>query len=335
MTAAGSFLCVMDIDSGNIKNRWRTLKESSGFHNVVLFLEFVAVSALFWLILALNDSVQSNFNVRIQLSNVPDSVTFISDIPTKMHVSVRDKGTTLWRNGFLKHPTISINFKEYGDKGVLKFSRNDLLASLKSVFGTTSQITAISLDSLHLVYTLNKGRRVPVIVDANILPASGSIQEGNIQPVPSNVLVYAEQEVLDTIYMVETELIDLRDLSESKEVEVNIRKIKDARILPSQIKVKIPIEPLVKKEAMISVSSVNVPGGESLLLFPSKVPVEYYVAMSRLGDNDDPEIELQVDYDDISRTASGKLHVDVVRFPDRLLNLTLKSDSVEYTIVKN
>lgn len=325
----------MDINQEEVKNKWRRLKGSSGFHNIVLFLEFVAVSALFWLILALNDSAQNNFNVRVQISNVPDTVTFISDIPEKIHVSVRDKGTNLWRSGILRHPTLSINFKEYGDKGMLRFTKNDLLSSLKSVFGSTAQITALSLDSLNLVYTTNKGKRVPVVIDAMIMPASGSIQEGDARSVPSNVLVYAEQEVLDTIHKVVTENIDLMDISETTQIDVNLRKIKGARILPSQVKVMVPIEPLVKKEALITITPTNVPKGESLLLFPSKVPVQYYVAMSRLGDNDDPSIELQVDYNQIDRSKSGRLHVEVIRYPDRFQNLSLKNDSVEYTIVKN
>ncbi|MDE6095772.1 MAG: YbbR-like domain-containing protein [Muribaculaceae bacterium] len=325
----------MDINSGEVKAKWKNLKASSGFHNVVLFLEFVAVSALFWLILALNDSAQNNFNVKVAFTNVPDTVTFISDIPEKIHVSVRDKGTNLWRNGILRHPTLSINFKEYADAGVLRFTKNDMLSSLKTVFGSTAQITALSTDSIHLIYTTNKGKRVPVIVDAKIMAASGSIQEGEPKCVPTNVLVYAEQDVLDTIYTVETEILDLQDLSETTQIDANLKKIRGARILPSQVKVTVPIEPLVKKQALITITPANVPKGESLLLFPSKVPVQYYVAMSRLGDNDDPSIELQVDYDQIAHSSSGRLHVSVVRYPDRLLNLSLQNDSVEYTIVKN
>ena len=127
----------------------------------------------------------------------------------------------------------------------------------------------------------------------------------------------------------------MKDVSETTSVEVELRKIKGARIMPSMVKVTVPIEPLVRKEAMITITAVNVPNGESLLLFPSKVPVDYYVAMSRLSDNDDDDIELQVDYNDIARSSSSRLHVETVRFPDRLRNVNLKSDSVEYTIVKN
>ncbi len=317
-----------------LADKWRRFRETAFFHDAVLFLVFVGISTLFWIILALNDSAQDSFNVRLNIANVPDSVTFINDIPDKFHVGVRDKGTTLWRNHY-RRPTVSINFRDYADKGVLMFTHSDMQTALKSLFGTSAVITSTSLDSLKLVYTTNKGKRVPVDIDANITPASGSVIEGNPQASPSNVYVFGEQSVLDTIHLVSTQRITLNDLTENTSVTVKLNKIKNARVVPSTVEVKVPVEPLVRKEAMITITPINVPQNASLLLFPSKVPVDYYVAMSRLGDDDDPSIELQVDYRGILESRNGKLRVKVANYPERLQNLSLKTDSVEYTIVKN
>lgn len=314
--------------------KWHRLRETTKFHDVVLFLIFVGVSTLFWLILALNDNAQGSFNLRISISNVPDSVTFISDIPDKFHVGVSDKGTTLWRNHY-RRPTLYINFRDYAEKGVLRFTRSDMESALRSIFGSSATITSTSLDSLRLVYTTNKGKRVPIRISSNISAASGSVIEGNLQPSPSNVYVFGEQSVLDTIHSVQTQTINLKDLTETTTVNAKIHKIRNARIVPSSIEVKIPVEPLVRKEALITLTPVNVPKGKSMLLFPSKVPVDYYVAMSRLGDDDDPSIELQVDYRGILESRNGKLRVRVASYPERLQNLSVKTDSVEYTIVKN
>lgn len=324
----------MKNNADSLHEKWTKLKGTSAFHDIVLFLVFVAISASFWVILALNDSAQDSFNVNVAISNCPDTVTFINDIPEKIHVSVRDKGTNLWRNHY-RHPTMNINFKDYASKGVLKFSKNDINTSLKSIFGSSSQILSVSMDSITLDYTTNKGKRVPIVVLDRIYPASGSVLEGNPVPEPSNVLIYGEQSVIDSIHKVMTDLISMKDVSETKKVEVPLRKIKGVRIIPSVVSVTVPVEPLVKKEAYITITPVNVPDGKSLLLFPSKVPVEYYVAMSRLGDDDDPDIELQVDYNSIHTSNSDKLHVRIARYPDRLKNMSLKNDSVEYTIVKN
>ena len=316
------------------KGKWQQIRATSTYHNVILFLVFVIVSAGFWFILAFNDSVEENFNVRIQITNQPDSVTFISDIPERMHVSVRDKGTTLWRNGFLKHPTVSINFKEYSENGILRYTYSDFLSSLRSVFGENAQISSLSLDSLHLIYTTNKGKRVPIVINCKVYPALGSILQDLPKTLPSSVYVYGEQRNLDTIHSVTTQFVELKDISETTNLSVEIQKIRGVRIMPSSVTLEVPIEPLVKKEALITITPVNVPENETLLLFPSKVPVEYYVGMSRLNDDDDNNIELLVDYDDIAKLHNENLNVTVSRFPDRIMNLHLRNDSVEYAVVK-
>lgn len=318
----------------NAKEKWRNLKNTSGFKNATLFFIFVCVSAVFWFILALNDSAQDHFNVNVRIVNEPDSVTFISDVPEKIHVSVSDKGTNLWRNGYMKHPTINIDFKEYSSDGVLRYSYNDLITSLRDVFGGSALITSVSVDSLQLVYTTNPGKKVPVLVSSHVYPASGTTLEGSAKASPGSVYVYGPKEVLDTIKYVRTEDITLRNLSETTEMEVKIQKLKGARSIPSKVVLTVPIEPLVRKEAMVTVDTKNVPAGEEMLLFPSKVPVEYYVAMSRLNDDEDSNIKLIVDFDDISKSVSGRLPVNVLTYPDRLKNLKLRSDSVEYAVVK-
>lgn len=318
----------------NAKERWQNLKSTSGFKNAMLFLVFVCVSAVFWFILALNDSAQDHFNVNLRIVNQPDSVTFISDVPEKIHVAVSDKGTNLWRNGYLKKPTINIDFKEYSNDGILKYSYNDLITSLKERFGSSALITSVSLDSLQLVYTTNPGKKVPILVNCQVFPASGNTLDGSVKASPGSVYVYGAKEVLDTINYVRTEGVTLRNISETTEMEVKIQKIKGARAMPSKVTLIVPIEPLVMKQAMVTITPINVPEGEELLLFPSKVPVEYYVAMSRLNDDEDNNIELVVNYNDIPFSKSGKLHLEAHKFPDRLKNLMLRTDSVEYAIVK-
>ncbi|MCH5224418.1 MAG: hypothetical protein J1D77_00410 [Muribaculaceae bacterium] len=301
----------------------------------MLFLVFVIVSALFWFIMALNDSAQDHFNVNLRIINQPDSVTFISDVPERIHVSVSDKGTNLWRNGYLKHPTVNVDFKEYSNDGVLRYSYNDLISSLRETFGGGAVITSVSLDSLQLFYTTNAGKKVPVLINCQVFPSPGSTLEGSVKASPGSVYVYGGKDVLDTIRYVSTEPVVLRNLSESTNLEVKIKRITGARVLPSKVELKVGIEPLVKKQAMVTVEAVNVPAGEELLLFPSKVPVEYYVAMSLLNQDEDNNIHLTVDYEDISESKDGKLPVEINKFPDRLKNLSLKTDSIEYAVVKD
>lgn len=314
--------------------KWKEVAKTSGFRNAMLFIVFICISTLFWFILALNDSAQDSFNVGLHVYNKPDSVTFISDIPERIHVGVRDKGTSLWRAAMRK-PVLHINFKDYASDGILRLTPADFQNSLKNLFGPSSQIISVSIDSLRLVYTTNKGKRIPVDINCQVYPASGSIMSKPATSDPSFVYVYGEKNVLDTIHAVKTDFFEIKGISETTVEKINLQKIKNAKIEPDEVSVTVSIEPLVMKEALITVSTINVPEKESLLLFPSKVPVKYYVAMSRLEEDEDQNIELIVDYNDLATTTGGKLNVKVGRFPDRLKNLHLSVDSVEYAIVKH
>lgn len=315
------------------KEQWKGLKSSSRFHNAMLYLSFVAVATLFWFILALNDNVTETVDVRLRIANVPDTVTFINDPPKEFHVTLRDKGTNLLRNGIVSHPQVDLNFRDFANNGVFRFSKSDMNSALKARFGTSAQITSTSIDSLYLRYTTGKGRRMPVVVRSDVSAANGYILSGPVEPLTRAVMVYSYPEVLDTMSRVYTEVLSRRNLSETSVYVVKLCNIPNAKIEPNQIEVRIPVEPMVKKESMVTIHAKNVPAGESLLLFPSRVLVSYFVPMS-LFNSDLIPIDIAVDYNDTKTTRGDRIPVRIYDYADYIANVELRADSVEYTLVK-
>lgn len=317
----------------SLKRKWRQLRESAQFRNTLVFLEFVAISAVLWFTFALNDSFQDSFDVEVKIVNVPDSVTFITDTPTGIHVSVHDKGTDLLRNGIMKTPVLTINFSEFASGGVMRFSKSDLYSALRGVFGNNASIASTSVDSLSLRYTTEPGKRVPIAVQWEAETASGFIVAGNPSLSQTSVLIYSDAATIDTVRRVVTKPVILRDLSETTTVEAAIMPIPDSKTIPSVVKVTIPVEPLVKKESKMLVTPINVPSGESVLLFPSQVDAVYYVPMSKFNEAP-PQVVLTADYTFVTGRHTGRLPVKVGSHPAWCMNLKVVPDSVEYTIVR-
>ncbi len=123
--------------------------------------------------------------VPITLTNVPDSVTLISDVPPSLKVSVRDKGSSLVRYSWGEVPTMKINWDNYRhSSGKFLLGTADLNARLRDYFGANSQIVTITPDSMRINYTTSPGRRVAVKVNADVHPALGWTVFG---PVTANV----------------------------------------------------------------------------------------------------------------------------------------------------
>lgn len=311
------------------------LRKSARFHSLLLFMTFVAIASLFWLIMALNDSVQANVVVNVRIANKPDSVTFISEVPKTMHVEVADKGTGLMRVAWLHTPTLNLSFPELASEGQLVCSRTDMMAALKTTLGGSATIISSSIDSLRLTYTDRPGKSVPVQVSLQTSTKAGFVVYGSPKSNPPRVTVYGPREILDTLTRVFTKTYVEHNLSESRGFTADLSSIRGARIIPSKVGVKINVEPLVVKEEMITVTPENVPGGENLLLFPSKVQVAYYVPMSDFSSEGTP-VRVLVDYHDISahRSARLPLHLEINE-GSNAVRPTLHTDSVEYTLIKN
>lgn len=318
----------------NIRSQWLRIRTSAQFHNALMFLIFVAIAAVFWFIIALNDSITETFRVRLIIQNVPDSVTFITDPPADIHVTVRDKGTNILRSGVIKHPTVSVNFRDYAHDGIFRMTQADLSSELKSDLGGAATITAASLDSLRIYYSVAPGKRVPVIVQSEVSAASGYIIPGRVVPLTRQVKIYSWKDEVDTVHAVRTQMLVRSDLSQTSVFDVKLVPIPHVRIVPSQIQVRVPVEPLVHKEAYVNVEVENLPQGESLLLFPGKVPVSFYVPMSHFNDESFP-MHVVADFNETRTTSGSRIAVRVRDHADVLVNVELKTDSVEYTLVKH
>ena len=310
------------------------LRKSSRFRSVLSFAVFVCIAALFWIILTLNDSVQDGCIVNVKITNKPDSITFISDVPKNIHVEVRDKGSSLMRTMWLKTPTVNLNFRELAEQGQLICSRSDMMSALKETFGSSATIISSSIDSLRLIYTDRPGKSIPVIAEVKATAKAGYVVYGHPVAEPTRVTAFGPREIIDTITRVMTKSYVEHDLSETRSFIADLKSISGVRLIPADVQVKVNVEPLVAKEDIVTVVAENVPQDEDLLLFPSNVRVSYYVPMSEFSD-DKKGVRVVVDYNDVAdhRGERLPLRIESVRGV-AVVNPKLHSDSVEYTLVR-
>lgn len=301
---------------------------------MLTFAVFVGIAAMFWLILTLNDSVQDGCIVNVKISNKPDSITFISEVPKTIHVEVKDKGSSLMRTMWLKTPTVTLNFRDLSDHGQMICSRSDMMSALKETFGSTATILSSSIDSLRLVYTDRPGKSIPVVVLVKANARAGYIVYGQPTAEPTRVTAYGPREIIDTLTRVMTKSYVEQDLSESKSFVSELRTIPGVRLIPGSVHVNVNVEPLVAKEDIVTVVAENVPHEENLLLFPSNVRVSYYVPMSEFS-NDKKAVRVVVDYNDLAEHRGERLPLRIEPVKGvAAVNPRLHSDSVEYTLVR-
>lgn len=313
-----------------IKQQIASALKSSRGQNVLLYLLFVVVAFVFWIFLSLDAEAQRDFDVPVELQDVPDSVTIISQVPSTIGVSVKGKDSQLLR--FLWGALAPIRFKWQDNivgENALVVNHQKLDSKMRDYFGNGIQIVSCRPDSIRLSFTAQRGVNVKLRVQADIRPNLQYIISGPIMANVDSVTLYSVQDLPHSLKSVFTEPIVKSNLKDTMRYEVKVQPISGVRIIPDVVTVTIPVEPLIMRKRMVSIEAENLPEDVNLITFPSKVEISYLVPMSSYGD--DYPVKAYIDFNSIKRYKK-KLQVSLSSLPSVYHNVSFSPDSVEYII---
>lgn len=300
--------------------------------NLLTFALFVAVAFIFWMVLSLDDYVERDFDVPIEFTDIPPQATLLNTPPQTISVTVRGKGSQLIRflwSGAM--PTLKISRDSYaaGRHNQLFVSRARLEALLRNFFGNGISINTCRPDSIKLEYTLRPGVRLPLIIESHITPDRQSVISGPLRANVDSVTVYSTGPIPRSLKAIYTTKLTALNVTDTTRYRVKLKDIPNIKIVPSEVIVTVPVEPLIAKRKIIHPEVTNVPPGTSVICFPSKVEVSYLVPISMYSE--DFHIVAYADYDDI-KPGVEKIPLTVSLTSELLRSVSLKPDSVEYIV---
>lgn len=293
------------------------------------------ISAVLWIVQALNEDTQRDLRCTVEITNVPDSLVRVSPIPEAFNVSVRSRGTDLIKYLWTYSSKVPIDYRVYKSGNTIHFGDAALKAFFRNRFGAGAVIQAVSPDSLDIAFTPKHGVKLPVNVEAKVSAAPQYIIVGRPTALTDSVTLYMVGGVSTKIKSLTTNPINLSDLRKTQIVKVPVSVPRNARAIPDSIDVRVEVEPLISKMRRVPIQPINVPAGERLVPVPSQIEVYYMVPMSIYKKLDsDPKFTVEADYNTIKDDNNDKLSVTLTHAPRDFTNVYLSVDSIDYIIEK-
>lgn len=299
--------------------------------SVLAYLLCCAVAFVFWLFVALDDVTERDYELRVELENVPDSVVVLGNLPPSVNVVMKGKGTQFLKYYFSKVPPMKLDFRQYATASTssLSISRAKLDSRIREMFGQSVNIIVVSPDSLHINYTTGPGIKVPLRVIANVTTTPECVMSGPAVADVDSVTIYTLKKGRLKQKYAETMAITFDNISDTIVTEVEVQQLPDMKILPERVNVTVPVELLVAKTVSLPVQTVNVPDGERVLTYPAKVSVHYLVPMRMSGMAF--SAKALVDFRTIRHNAL-RADVELTDLPEDIKLVSVSPDSVEYVI---
>ena len=293
---------------------------------------FLALSASFWVFLALNDEYEKDFAVALRLNSVPDHVVITTELPATFHVVLKDRGSQLLNYQYAGLPAINLDFRNYDrQSGHVVLSAADIAKQLQQKLSPTTKI--VSYKSERLEYYFNNGLnvRLPVELKAN-LKTDQLYGISSIRVTPDSVTAYAMPEVLDTLRSAITQSLNLTNISESRAYKVSLGKMRGVKFDPSFVRVKINVDQMTEKSVDVPIKRVNFPAGKTLRTFPSKVKIIFQVGMSMYRKITADDFTLVVNYETLLKATDGKIHLYLKSVPAGVSHVRIVPSTVDFLI---
>ena len=297
------------------------------------FLFFLTLSAIFWLILTLNEGYEKELKIPVRIVNIPKNVMLTSPGVDTVRATVHDQGWVLlnYLFGGYRH-NVKIDFrsfeKAYG-KGVVP--NGDLKRIIEQSLESSSKVTAVKPERLEYFYNNGEHKRVPVHWNGRVIPEQ-LFFISHVDYKPDTVDVYASREKLDSIRIVYTEPLNYVGFRDTLLVNCKLSHAADVKVVPERIDVVFHTDLLTEESIDVPIKCINLPAGKTLRTFPAKVKVNFVAGVSQIRELAATDFTVIADYLEIEQKNSDKCNIYLKEVPNGVSRATLSTKQVDYLI---
>lgn len=315
-----------------IVRRIKNFLLSSDSRQFLIFLFFFLVASGFWLLQTLNDDYETEFAVPVRLRGVPNNVVLTTEPASEMIIKVKDKGTVLlnYLIGKTFFP-INLEFTDYTGTNNVKIYTSDFQRTIMNQLNASTQLLSVKPDTLEYIYSTGVARKIPVRVSGGVTAHPQYYITDTICS-PDSVLVYAPEELLQSISAAYTEDMDLYNLTDSVSKQVRLKEVWGAKFIPDIVDVRLPVDMYAEKTVEVPLLGVNFPRDKVLRMFPSRVQITFQVGLSNYNKVSASDFVISVSYDELLRLGTEKYTVKLRSVPKETSHVRIYPEKVDFLI---
>ena len=275
---------------------------------LLVFLFFLGLSSIFWLFLAGKEQREVDFDVKVELTNVPNNVVITTEPPKAITLTLRDEVFTLMRykyqeKGIFKAEVKWADIAGTGKESHLRLSMAEVLKPVTSRLSSTTTVVNRRPDSYDVYYNHGQSKVVPTHIEGTTNAADDyAIIDRRLQP--DSVTIYADPEVLASINSISTKAFNINGCTGNHDYSVTFAAPRGVKVEPATGTLHVKADRYVEKTVQVGVRPVNCPPGITIHTFPAKVNVVFQVGSNDYDKITDTSFDIVIDYKKLPEAMS-------------------------------
>jgi hypothetical protein len=204
------------------------------------------------------------------------------------------------------------------------------------LLGNSAEVISFDQDTIRFPFETLSVKKVPVVLNSKVTFKSGYdiLNHFTIQPDSVNV-VGSKSDILE-ITKAETELLSLKNVSDTINTMMLLKKpeSKNVTFSVNEVKISAKVEKFTEGTLEVPISIVNKPLDVSINYFPKLITVTYDVSLNNFKNIKPMDFKLECDFSEIENTNNAFFVPKLVKIPELVKNVRLKQNKVEFILIQ-
>jgi len=252
--------------------------------NLKQFGFFLLAAFIFLMLSKLSESSVEEVTFKIQIKNLPNDIQLKQDSSSSITAKVKSSGFGFLPLSFGGDVPVTLDAEE----DLRRLKNHRYLWALGSGFQNLQlkvpeslEIITTKADSIFFPFEVLSSKKVPIQLNSDIDFALGFDMLKTLELSQDSVLAIGPIKILDSISVIETQLLQLKKVKTSIDRYVPLMQPKDEAISLNRDKVHVfgKVERFTEGSVVVPIELVNVPAGAQINYFPKNITLSFYVSL--------------------------------------------------------
>ncbi len=303
----------------------------------LIFFICILLAAGFWFLIKLSDNYPVSYRLKIKYTHVPEGKLITAVVDSSVTVHFRSSGYNLLNlmlHGKLDSLPIDLN-----ECDVRRENPNTYSVNTASLRESAAQLMDVNDRDLEFVkpklrFDMERLHRKKVRVSALLdLSYKSQFNLYGYKVIPEYITVYGSQQILDTLKILHTATVQLKNLDHNLEIPVDVQNPYPdmLRLLPPRVIVSLNVEKYTEQRLQIPVDVASIL--PEIKTFPTTVSVNFNVFIRDYEKIHASQFKIVPDIKNINLRKVRTLRLQLISSPKDASNVRIVPPEVEFIII--
>ena len=316
----------------------------SSFFNSVLknqrlntYFLFFIISFSFWFLTMLSKTHETTFTVPIKYINYPVDLTEVVRPTDFIQVRAKASGISIISFYLFRHNPLILNYRVANSQPIpngkkLFWIMNSKRKEMIDILGSSTEIMNLTPERIVVSFANKIKKSVPVILNQDINLKQTFWLTNEIKLNPSSITLYGEENLLDSINYIMTDLLKLNEVDDNQVHEVSLVLPDGVKCNTNSVLVELNIESFIEEVITQEVEIRNLKKGYSIKLFPREVRVVLRMPKNKHQLLKTNFLRLYIDASDLTDKKTILISYD--NLPERVKVERIYPNYLEFLLIK-